>query len=116
MKVLKRGDIWFANLDPIIGNEQSGKRPILIISVDDFNLGGARMVVVMPFTKRDKQQPLHVFVKVSSSTGLTIDSFIKTEDIRGISKERFIKKIGEVNEQTIKEVEIRIKRLLGLED
>jgi len=111
---LKRGDIWYAKLDPVVGNEQAGKRPVLIISVDAFNLGGAKMVVGLPFTKRDKKQPLHVPVK-GQEMGLAVDSFIKTEDIRGISKERLISKIGEVNEITLGEVEIRIKRLLGLE-
>lgn len=111
---MKRGEIWFANLNPVVGNEQAGKRPVLIISVDAFNSGGARMVVAVPFTKHDKKQPLHVPVK-AEETGLTIDSFIKTEDIRGISKERLINKIGEVNARTMKEVEIRLKMLLGLE-
>lgn len=111
---MKRGDIWFADLSPVIGNEQAGKRPVLIISVDAFNNGGARMVVAVPFTKHDKKQPLHVPVKIEE-TGLSVDSFIKTEDIRGISKERLINKIGEISERTMEEVEIRIKRLLGLE-
>ena len=111
---MKRGEIWFANLDPVIGKEQAGKRPVLIVSVDAFNFGGSKIIVAVPFTKRDKKQPLHVSVK-AQETGLTVDSFIKTEEIRGISKERLISKIGEVNELTIAEVEIRLKRLLGLE-
>lgn len=111
---MKRGEIWFTNLDPVIGNEQAGKRPVLIISVDAFNLGASRMVVAAPFTKHDKKQPLHVPVK-AGETGLSVDSFIKAEDIRGISKERLIKKIGIVKAGTLEEVEIRIKRLLGLE-
>lgn len=111
---MKRGDIWFANLDPVMGNEQAGKRPVLIISVDAFNSGGSRMVVAVPFTKRDRKQPLHVSVK-AEETGLTIDSYIKTEDIRGISKTRLIGKIGEVDKSVLDEVEIRLKRLLGLE-
>ncbi len=112
--MMKRGEIWFANFDPVIGNEQAGKRPVLIISVDAFNLGGSRMVVAVPLTKHDKKQPLHVLV-TKEETGLSVDSFIKTEDIRGISKARLLNKIGAVDEYTISEVEIRIKRLLGLE-
>jgi len=96
MILLKRGEIWFANLDPVIGNEQAGKRPVLIVSVDAFNLGGSRMVVALPFTSRNKKQPLHIPVK-AQETGLSVDSFIKTEDIRGISKGRLLCKIGEVN-------------------
>lgn len=111
---MKRGEVWFANLDPVIGNEQSGKRPVLIISVDYFNDSGARMVIAMPFTKKDKKQPLHVPV-MAGSAGLKMDCFIKTEDIRGISKERLISKIGTMDPAAMYEVEIRIQRLLGLE-
>lgn len=89
-------------------------RPVLIISVDFFNECGARKVIAVPFTKKDKKQPLHVPVKAGMA-GLTVDSFIKTEDIRGISKERLIHKVGEVDKKTMGEVEIRLSRLLGLE-
>ena len=111
---MKRGEVWFANLDPVVGNEQAGKRPVLIISVDFFNDGGAKMIIAMPFTKRDKKQPLHVPVNAGMA-GLTVDSFIKTEDVRGISKERLIHKIGEIDKKTMGEVEFRLSRLLGLE-
>lgn len=111
---MKRGEVWFANLDPVVGNEQSGKRPVLIVSVDYFNDSGARMVIAIPFTKRDKKQPLHVSVKAGSA-GLKTDCFIKTEDIRGISKERLIGKIGTMDPDAMNEVEIRVQRLLGLE-
>lgn len=110
---MKRGEVWLANLDPIVGNEQAGKRPILIISVDYFNQGGSRMVIAVPFTRKDRKQPLHVPVRAGTA-GLNIDSFIKTEDIRGLSKERLIHKIGEVDKKTMKEVEIRLSRLLGI--
>ncbi len=39
---MKRGEVWLANLDPVVGNEQAGKRPILIVSVDFFNEGGGK--------------------------------------------------------------------------
>lgn len=111
---MKRGEVWFANLDPVVGNEQAGKRPVLIVSVDLFNEGGARIVIAVPFTKKDKRQPLHVPVRAGTA-GLTVNSFIKTEDVRGISKERLIRKLGTIDENTMAEVEIRLSRLLGLE-
>lgn len=111
---MKRGEVWFANLDPVVGNEQAGKRPVLIVSVDYFNEGLARMVIAAPLTKRDKRQPLHVPIKAGIA-GLKVDSFIKIEDIRGISKERLLYKIGDVDKNTMEEVEIRLTRLLGLE-
>jgi mRNA interferase MazF len=111
---MKRGEIWYANLDPVLGNEQSGKRPVLILSVDSFNTGGSRMVVAVPLTSRDKKQPLHVPLK-SKDSGLPMDSYIKTEDIRGLSKERLLNLAGMVDMVTLNEVEIRVKRLLGLD-
>lgn len=110
---MKRGEVWFANLDQVIGSEQAGKRPVLIVSVDYFNDGLARMVIAAPLTKRDKRQPLHVPVKAGIAE-LKVDSFIKTEDIRGISKERLLYKIGEIDKDTMEEVELRLSRLLGL--
>lgn len=112
---MKRGEVWLANLNPVVGNEQAGKRPVLIVSVDYFNDSGARMVIAVPFTKRDKKQPLHVPVKAGTA-GLKLDCFIKTEDIRGISKERLLNKIGKIDAGTMNKVEIRLQRLLGLED
>ena len=111
---MKRGEIWLADLNPVVGNEQAGKRPVLILSVDAFNRGGARMVVVVPLTSRDKKQPLHVPLKAADS-GLPIDSFIKTEDIRGISKERLTVRAGQADAVAMKAVEARVKRLLGLD-
>lgn len=111
---MKRGEVWLANLNPAVGNEQFGIRPVLIISVDYFNDSGARMVIAMPFTKKDKKQPLHVQVKAGTA-GLKMNCFIKTEDIRSISKDRLISKIGIIDAITLSEVEIRLQRLLGLE-
>lgn len=110
---MERGEIWFVDLDPIKGREQAGKRPALIVSVEPFNNSGLDLVVVCPLTSKYKGFPSHVMLKAGEN-GLNMDSYIKTEDIRSVSTERLIKSVGRVSPDIMKEIEIRIKRILGL--
>jgi mRNA interferase MazF len=108
-----RGDVWSINLDPTIGREQAGVRPALIVSVDKFNHGPADLVVVLPITSQNKNQPIHVPVKPPEG-GLSTLSFIKCDDIRSVSKQRLRQFYGTVSTHTIAEVEKRIRILLNL--
>ena len=108
-----RGDIWMVNLDPTQGREQAGKRPALVLSVDQFNHGPAELVVMIPITSKGKGVPLHVTV-MPPEGGLSQSSFIKCEDVRSVSKGRLLNRLGDVSEQTMAAVEDRIRRLLGL--
>ncbi|MEW6065375.1 transcriptional modulator of MazE/toxin MazF [Desulforamulus profundi] len=108
-----RGDVWTVDLNPTRGHEQAGKRPALIVSVDIFNSGPADLVVVLPITTKDKGIPFHVEI-LPPEGGLKERSFIKCEDIRSISKERLILKIGAISPGTITVVEDRIRILLNL--
>jgi mRNA interferase MazF len=108
-----RGDVWFANLDPIVGREQSGIRPVLVLSVDKFNAGPADLLIVLPITSKWKGQPLHVAISPPEA-GLQTPSFVKPEDIRSISKQRLRQYCGAVSIQTIQSVEMRIRILIGL--
>jgi mRNA interferase MazF len=90
-----RGEVWFVNLDPTKGREQAGKRPALVLSVDQFNRGPAELVVIIPITSKAKGVPLHVAV-VPPEGGLTQSSFIKCEDVRSVSKERLLNRLGTV--------------------
>ena len=83
-----RGDIWTVDLDPTRGHEQAGRRPALVISVDLFNQGPADLVVVLPITSKAKGVPLHVGITPPEG-GVRMPSYIKCEDIRSVSKQRF---------------------------
>ncbi|TYB82629.1 MAG: type II toxin-antitoxin system PemK/MazF family toxin [Kosmotoga sp.] len=108
-----RGEIWLANLNPAKGHEQSGIRPCLILSVDLFNHGPADLVIVVPLTTKHKSIPLHV--KIDKGTGkLDKTSYAKSEDIRSISRNRLIKRIGSVNNRVMNEVLEKIKILLDI--
>jgi mRNA interferase MazF len=108
-----RSDMWSVNLDPILGREQSGTRPALVLSVDKFNHGPADLVIVLPSTSKNKRQPLHVEVTPPEG-GLKLTSFVKCDDIRSISKQRLKQRYGALSSQTMAEVENRMRILLNL--
>lgn len=113
MKNPARGEIWTVDLNPPRGREQSGIRPALILSVNRFNESLADLVIAIPITTKKKGIPLHVKIEPPEG-GLKLESFIKCEDIRSISKERLIQNVGSVSLETLNEVENKIKLLLGL--
>jgi mRNA interferase MazF len=110
---INRGEIWLTDLNPVRGREQAGKRPCLVISVDRFNQSGAALVVVLPITSRDKQIPWHVGIQATEG-GLTMDSFVKCEDVRSISVDRLERKYGNISSETLTAVESRLRLLMGL--
>lgn len=113
MTNILRGEVWLIDLNPVKGHEQAGKRPCLVISVNLFNQGASGLAVVLPITSKDKKIPFHVKIN-SPEAGLKVKSFIKCEDIRSVSLERFIKKLGMVDNKIIAEVEQRLRILIGL--
>jgi len=108
-----RGDIWSVSFDPTLGREQSGTRPALVLSVDKFNHGPADLVVVLSITSKDKRQPIHVPVTPPEG-GLKLTSFVKCEDIRSVSRQRFRQFHGIVSARIVAEVEMRVRVLLNL--
>ena len=108
-----RGDIWLADFDPVRGREQAGRRPCIIVSIDSFNGGAAGVVVVIPLTSKDRGAPLHIRIDPPEG-GVKRVSFVKTEDVRSISKERLVTRFGSVSSHTFLLVEDRLRILLGL--
>lgn len=90
-----RMGIFLADLNPVIGSEQKGKRPVLVISDEDFNQV-MPVVTILPITslKRGRRvYPNEVFISKSVG-GLSADSLILAHQIRTISKERLVKFFG----------------------
>jgi mRNA interferase MazF len=109
----RRGEIWLADLRPTRGREQTGRRPVLVLSVDFFNAGPADLVVVLPLTTAWRDIPLHV--KVSKGDGGTRnDSTILCEAIRSVSKGRLISRWGVLPDEAMTQVEDRLRILLDL--
>jgi mRNA interferase MazF len=107
---INRSEVWLIDLNPVIGHEQSGIRPALVVSDDLFNHSPAEMVIVLPITGKFRGLRTHIEL---NGDYLKQKSFIKTEDIRSVSIHRLIKKIGQADESVIKAIEERLKYLLG---
>jgi mRNA interferase MazF len=108
-----RGDVWLVDLGATRGHEQAGKRPCVIVSVDGFNRTQLRLVVVVPMTTVERGFPTHVTVAPPEG-GVRVVSYIKCEDFRSASKDRFIQRLGCVSPATMRAVEDRIKLILGI--
>lgn len=109
-----RGEIWHADLDPVAGHEQAGKRPCLIISDDRNNHGPSGLVAILPLTRTKRPNPFHVPIEPPEG-GITSSSFILCDQIRTVSSDdRFTEKWGDVTLATMREVEDRVKIFLSL--
>ncbi len=108
-----RGEIWLADLRPTRGREQTGRRPVLVLSVDFFNAGPADLIVVLPLTSTERDIPLHVKVPKGDG-GTRNDSVILCEAIRSVSKDRLISRWGVLSHEALNEVEDRLRILLNL--
>ncbi|MFP3905352.1 MAG: type II toxin-antitoxin system PemK/MazF family toxin [Armatimonadota bacterium] len=108
-----RGEIWWVDLAPTKGHEQSGRRPALIISADTFNHGPAGLVVVLPMTTTDRGIPLHVRIEPPEG-GVEKPSVILCDQIRTISTTRLHTRLGSVSPDTIRKIHERLQILLCL--
>lgn len=108
-----RGDIWLADLNPVRGHEQAGRRPVLVVSVDPFNQSRADLLVVIPITSTLRNIPFHIVVQPPEG-GLTNPSALLCEAVRSISKDRLLIRWGSILPATMGKVEDRLRVLMGL--
>ena len=109
----RRGEVWFADLNPTRGHEQRGTRPVLVLSVDSFNSGPAELVTVLPVTSTVRPIPSHVEVRAPEG-GLETRSAILADQVRTIARERLVRRSGAVSGTTLRRVEEVVRFLLGL--
>lgn len=109
-----RGEIYLANLDPIIGSEQGGIRPVVILQNNVGNKHSPTTIAAPITTKRvPNSLPIHVFVFATRS-GLPQNSCVLLEQIRVLDKSRLTEKIGKVNAVTMNYIDTALKISVGL--
>lgn len=108
-----RGEVWDLSFDPTVGHEQAGARPALILSVDLFNEGPAELIVAIPITRTERRVRWHVQV-MPPEGGLMARSFIQCENVRSVSKKGLRRRRGRVSDDIVRQVEDRLRILLGL--
>lgn len=99
--VVKRGDMFYADLSPVIGSEQGGIRPVLIIQNDRGNKYSPTVIAAAITSQTGKNKlPTHIEID-SKNYGLKADSVVLTEQIRTIDKSRLKEKIGHIDDGKI---------------
>ena len=109
----RRGEIWLADLDATRGREQAGRRPVLVLSVDGFNMGPADLVIIAPLTTKLRGIRSHVEVDPPEG-GVRKPSAVLCEAVRSISKHRLVQPWGTLEGRTIERIEDCLRILLGL--
>jgi len=106
METIKRGDIYYADLSPVVGSEQGGTRPVIVLQNNTGNRFSPT-IIVAPFTsnKGKKMLPTHLLMK-SEETGLPKDSIVLLEQVRSIDKSRLVSEnVGKIrNLDTLNEI------------
>ncbi len=99
--VIKRGDMFYADLSPVIGSEQGGVRPVLIIQNDTGNKYSPTVIAAAITSQTGKNKlPTHIEIG-SDDNGLKSDSVVLAEQIRTIDKSRLKEKIGHIDDNSV---------------
>ncbi len=111
---MKRGEIYYANLEPAIGSEANKKRPVLIISNDANNKASATITILPITSNTNKVYPFEVLLS-AKKVGLSKASKVQCQQVRTISKSRILASvIGKVETETLHRIEASLKLHLGL--
>ncbi|MCI9625239.1 MAG: type II toxin-antitoxin system PemK/MazF family toxin [Clostridia bacterium] len=114
--IVKRGDIYYADLSPVIGSEQGGVRPVLVVQNDVGNKYSPTIIAAAITSQINKAKlPTHIEIS-AEEYGLTKDSVILLEQIRTIDKRRLREKIGHLDETLMEKVNEAINISFGLND
>ncbi|SHF77713.1 mRNA interferase MazF [Caldanaerobius fijiensis DSM 17918] len=114
--IIRRGDVFYADLSPVIGSEQGGVRPVLIIQ-NDIGNKYSPTVIVAAITSQINKAKLPTHVEISGTDiGLSKDSVILLEQVRTIDKKRLREKIGHLENDIMEKVNEAIQISMGLID
>ena len=112
---VKRGDIFYADLSPVVGSEQGGLRPVLIIQNDVGNKYSPT-VIIAAITSQIQKAKLPTHIEIPSAYGLVKDSVILLEQIRTLDKTRLREKMGHLDDVTMQSVNGAISVSFGLSE
>lgn len=111
---IRRGDIYYADLSPVVGSEQGGVRPVLIVQNDVGNKFSPTVIAAAITSQRDKANlPTHIEIN-AGKTGLMKDSVVLLEQVRTIDKHRLKERMGTLDEHAMNKVNQAISISFGL--
>ena len=113
--LIQRGDVYYADLRPVVGSEQGGVRPVLIIQNDTGNRYSPTVIAAAITSQTGKARlPTHIDLPVEESCGLSRDSVVLLEQVRTLDKKRLREKMGHVEERVMEKVDFAIAVSFGL--
>ena len=114
--LVKRGEIYYADLSPVVGSEQGGLRPVLIVQNDVGNKYSPTVIAAAITRQKDKSRlPTHISINAGKS-GLAKDSIVLLEQVRTIDKQRLKEKMGILDEVSMDRVNNALSVSFGLND
>jgi mRNA interferase MazF len=114
--IVKRGDVFYADLSPVVGSEQGGVRPVLVIQNDIGNRFSPTVIVAAITAQIQKAKlPTHVEIEAKEH-GMERDSVVLLEQIRTIDKQRLTDKITHLEEESMRKVDEALQISVGLID
>ena len=109
-----RGEVFYADLSPVVGSEQGGVRPVLIVQNEIGNRHSPTVIAAAITSRQDKNRlPTHINVR-ADRCGLAKDSIILTEQIRTLDKRRLREKMGTLDERAMRHVDEELAVSFGL--
>ena len=111
---VKRGDIYYADLSPVVGSEQGGVRPVLIVQNDVGNRYSPTVIAAAITSQREKTRlPTHIELH-SEDCGLSRDSVVLLEQIRTIDKRRLKERMGRLDNSSMNQIDRALSISFGL--
>lgn len=112
---IRRGDIYYADLSPVVGSEQGGIRPVLIVQNDIGNRFSPTVIAAAITSQRAKANlPTHILLNAADS-GLSRDSIVLLEQVRTIDKHRLKERMGRLDRNAMAQVDQALSVSFGLE-
>lgn len=114
--IIRRGDIYYADLSPVVGSEQGGVRPVLIIQNDIGNRFSPTVIAAAITSQRTKANlPTHILLD-ANTTGLAKDSIVLLEQVRTIDKHRLKERMGRLDNRAMSLVDQALSISFGLNE
>jgi mRNA interferase MazF len=113
---MKQNEVWFLNLDPTIGAEIKKTRPAIIVS--DNSLGKLPLKIIVPITdwkERYEIAPWMIKIEPNSKNGLTKESSADCFQVRSVSQDRFVKRLGVISDSIMEEIRIGLSKVLSID-
>jgi mRNA interferase MazF len=110
--MIKRGELYYADLSPVVGSEQGGVRPVLIVQNDVGNKYSPT-IIAAAITSQMTKAKLPTHIELDTTCGLPKDSILLTEQLRTLDKQRLREKIGILDTEAMEKVNNALKVSLG---